>query len=54
MEKAQLEAKSKEKKDYLEKLRVEMTAIVGQIAMLDELMKDMDKEAQKPVGEGAT
>ncbi len=54
MEKAQLETKSKEKKDYLEKLRVEMTAVVGQIAMLDELMKDMDKETVKPVGEGTT
>lgn len=54
MERNQLEQKRKEKQDYLEKLRVEMTAVVGQVAMLDELMKDMDKETAKPVGEGAT
>ena len=54
MEKVQLEQKRKEKQDYLEKLKVEMTAVVGQIAMLDELMKDIDKEALKPAGESTT
>lgn len=53
MDRVQLEAKRKKKQEYLEQLRVEMTATVGQLAMLDELMKDIDTEAQTKVGEGS-
>ena len=54
MDKGTLEVKRRQKQEYMEKLRVEMTATVGQLAMLDELIKDIDTAEQKKVGEGTT
>lgn len=48
MDKTQLQTKRKEKQDLMERYRVEITALAGQIALLDEMIKDMEKETKPP------